>query len=467
MSKERFIGILVVIIIILIVLVLLVGNLSNIDFPGKSEEAKRQAEEMARLLEVAHTMCPEDRMSSFHESVLDSEGYQANRQYRELEGNLQCDIKGTDQGECIIVILNRTEWCADEGSACPSGWGKNIGTYQFKVDTGGESVMDFSPDCIGTMDTTGCCIMPTRGIGTDGLWGCEWWIYNWYYEGDGNSLNLLLPNGQTAKIWSRFADKSENGRLDEHTCTCYDNKPEEFHRASYAYTNGELKVKYTKCCPEGWTWQDELNYAEFMKGCCVDEECINFYCIKSGGTYYGGYCWIESGPGQSCNEVMPSGAQCVPEAAPSMTKCGLHEKYLGEACTSCGEASAGMNPSAPYLKTDDNTCYYYNEAYHTSNPFDCDAKNAGISRLCAFRSFCPGENIWGYVPSSDMTFISGTCAGGCYSSNHIFGTYVGNNVCYWNYLGHKFHQAQPDSCVWEDMEPCPSAAQCTDTGCTA
>lgn len=254
MSKEKFFGILVVIVIILFVAIILIGSFSKNDFSGRGEEIITRAEEMARLMEVT-PLCPEERMSGFQESSLASASYQANLQYRELSGNLECDINGTDEGDCIMVGIYRREWCADGGITCLSGQGDNIGTYQFTVDIGDESYMDFTPECIGTTDTTGCCIRPIKGEGTDGFWGCEWWIYEWAYYGDGKSLNLLLPNRKSAKIWSRFADKWKGGSADEHTCN-YDKRIVNFYMQSYAYKNGELKVIYVKCCPEGLKWND-------------------------------------------------------------------------------------------------------------------------------------------------------------------------------------------------------------------
>lgn len=451
MEQQGLFKLLMILVLILIVLVVIMTGLANWDILGKGQESLTEAEKIAKAMGVAYTVCPGvDRMSNPIEETLASAGHADDKYYRELEGNLDCNIDGTDEGDCIIIGLYRREWAADGGWLC-GGRGDNMGNHQFEVDTGkaAELDLDFKPTC-EKANEVGCCIIPRKASGSH--WLCDWYNYEWTYYGPEGSLNVLVPNTETAYIWSRFADKADGG--DTNICT-YDLKIEHFKSEKYSYKNGLLKVIYAKCCPEGWVWNEH-----YYERCCEDKKCTgSFYCEPMGGIYSNGYCWIEAAPDKSCNDVVPAGTGCTPEAALETERCTLHEKYWGAGtCTDCQEASAPMNPLAPYINTSDNVCYYYNKGAHTTDPFDCDGKDSGIKRLCAFKSLCPGD-----LAKPHYFIPGGTCAGGCYTKKHNYS----DGKCKWKYAGHRLTGAiYGDSCVWEKQEPCPSAAQCTDTGCT-
>ena len=461
MEIQGLFKLLIVVVLILIVFVVVMGGLSGLDIFGKTGESLTQAQRLALAQKVAYQICKgENRMSSPIDLTLATAGERDDLEFRVLTGTFDCSIEGTEDGNCIIASVYRREWCADGGFWC-SGAGDNIGTFEFTVDMGGQNLLYFVPECGEKDDVEGCCIKPSRGTGSD--WVCDWYVYELDYFGPQDSLNALVPNGKQADVWSRFADKGDNPAANMHICT-YGGKEHKFYTDSYKYKNGRLGLTYFKCCPEGWNWHYDLNYGTFDEGCCADSECTNLYCEEMGGKYFEDYCWIEASPDQSCNDVTPSGAQCAADAALSVKACELHQKYWKVDCPNCQEASAIMNPVAPYMDTTDNTCYYYSEAAHTTNPFDCDAKNSGIKRLCAFESLCPGKNIWGYS-TFDVYYTGGTCAGGCYLQGHHFDIVFGRGMCHWNYLGHRYNDPYGDSCVWDDREECPSEADCTDTGC--
>ncbi len=378
MSKENFFGVLITIVIMLLVLVIITGSLSNVDSLGKTDEAMEQSMGLADTFKVPYTLCGDGRMSGGYQRTIDTAG-EATVFFRELSGTFDCSLEGTGEGECIIYGLYRREWCADGGFLCGNGNGENIGTYQFTVDSGEpELALDFTPECVDNVNVQGCCVNPKKGDGRD--WLCDWWIYEWTYYGDKGFLNITVGNGESVDVWSRFADKWEGGAVeDPHNCS-YGGDMYQFHKESYKYKNGELAVRYVKCCPNGYTWND--NY----KTCCYDEACTNYLC-RYPAFFMFGTCWMVSEPGESCEQAcLRTGKTCSLEALENAISeglednCDLHAE-AGYACANCNEATGSENTLAPYFDPPGD-CYYYSEAEAAANPFDCGTSDPGLNRIC-------------------------------------------------------------------------------------
>lgn len=361
---------LAIVVLVLIALGVVTGGLVSWDIFGKGKDSLTEAEKMARILAAAQESCPGGRMSGYFEEELDSAGYSGGRAYRDLEGVFECNIEEAPEAECVIVGVYRREWVADAGAGCPSGWGDNVGSYEFVIDVSGVNY-DFKPDCDWRQDTLGCCVKGKRAEGSDGL--CEWYNYEWTYYNNSNSLNITVPNGVSAGVWSSFSDKADGGG--DHRCY---NK--NFYTESYAYDKGLLKVGYIECCPKGWIWN------KYYEKCCSDRECTNIFCI-SPAIYDYGVCWMVSEPGESCEMACArTGKECAPiklrtAVANGMgADCELHAE-AGFDCAECYEASEDTNSLAPYVSGGE--CYHYNQ--NSENFLSCENSEAGMQKVCPCR----------------------------------------------------------------------------------
>ena len=468
MEKKNFFTVVTTTIVVIIVLLVIMSNLSI--FSAKTEDSFIQAVKLRNTLAVAHMACQGDSISDLLEETIDSAGYDTNLRYRELEGHFTCNIKGTDEGKCIITGFYRREYVANAGEFCLVGWGDNVGSYQFWVDTGGpELEFLFKPDCGLKPDTTGCCKFGELTGELDLL--CVYRNYEWEYYGSVGSLNIEILNGVSAHLWSNFSDKVETATGDY---TCKIGGYKDFKEESYSYKKGLFKVKYVKCCPEDWIWREDF------VACCGDYVCTNVYCDNIGGIFMHDTCWLPTGLGQSCDDIRPAAPlsmKCVGETAKKTDDdCVLHEKIWGAGVCSdpnCKEALDSIltttNPFAPYRDSTTSECFYYNKSADALNPFDCTVSDPNLERLCPFKFTCPEDYFDGTsieIPDPPPEgYFSGTCEGNCYDGTGFYWDGVSGN-CYSNYLGHGIDAAHPtDHCIWGREEPC-SQLGCTTDGCT-
>jgi len=412
--KEKFFKLLVTVVLVLIVLLLVYDVFSQVGVSESGKEVLSQSEKMGKALAVAQALCPGERMSDILYEKISSAGRTRSKvKSRELSGWFEC--KNTGGGDCILLGLYRREVCADGGLAC-HWFGDNIGTFEFTVENSlGEYLLQFTPECVGSVDTYGCCVRPKL---EKREWPCDWRRYELTYYGPTGVLNLVVKSGEKVGIWSKFRDKFEGSDINSHTCS-YKGGYHKFGEEKYKYKNGELGVFYTICCPEGYEWSKAQDKC-IPKG---SELCISpaFFAFDT--------CWVVSDAGESCDEACKKvGKLCSYSAMENAfshgmeENCEIHER-AGIVCDSC-LSNPDENSVSPYFVTLDDeskVCYYYDK---DGSQFNCLSSSPG-------KRICPCKIVEGEGKCGHVYHEPGTCVDEDLGKNYNVRACTANDTVTW------------------------------------